>query len=127
LNSLYNNDGLITHRICQLILVFIGWIASHPILGIFARILVYIAASVLFVPGSILTIGTGYAFHSATGSVIQAVAMAVLVQSAIFGLLSASLVVYCTFTYSLHQFLPFFVYRFRVFSLAPVEVPFACS
>ena len=41
------------------------WLSSHLLLGIFVIILLYILATILFIPGSILTIGTGYAFHQA--------------------------------------------------------------
>jgi hypothetical protein len=40
------------------------WVMDHPWWGSIAIIVVYIIASILFVPASILTIGTGYAFHT---------------------------------------------------------------
>lgn len=44
---------------------FVDWVAHHPVRGTFAVILVYIAATVCFVPGSVLTVATGYAFGQA--------------------------------------------------------------
>ena len=43
----------------------INWLSSHFWSGIFVIILIYIVATILFIPGSILTVGTGYAFHQA--------------------------------------------------------------
>ena len=60
---------------------FVEWVALHPLMGILAVILVYITATVCFVPGSVLTIGTGYAFGRAFGSTFTAV---VLSTTAVF-------------------------------------------
>jgi hypothetical protein len=46
-------------------LSFMDWLSIHPVFGIFVVILVYIVATILFIPGSILTIGVGYAFQHA--------------------------------------------------------------
>jgi hypothetical protein len=55
---------------------FIGWVEDHPFLGVLAIILAYIVATVLFVPASVLTLGTGYAFRSAFNSILKGVVMA---------------------------------------------------
>lgn len=56
----------------------IEWVATHPTLGILAVILVYILATVCFIPGSVLTIGTGYAFGKAFDSTFVAVSLSSL-------------------------------------------------
>jgi uncharacterized membrane protein YdjX (TVP38/TMEM64 family) len=46
---------------------FLAWTEEHPGPGVFAFILVYLAATVLFVPGLILTLGAGFVFANAFG------------------------------------------------------------
>lgn len=46
---------------------FLEWIEENPGGGIFVFVLVYFAATVLFVPGSILTLGAGFVFANAYG------------------------------------------------------------
>jgi uncharacterized membrane protein YdjX (TVP38/TMEM64 family) len=60
---------------------FVEWVALHPVPGILAVILVYIVATVCFVPGSVLTVGTGYAFGRAFDSTFLGV---VLASAAVF-------------------------------------------
>lgn len=69
-------DSFTSHYIHALLVAFITWVKENPSLGVFAVIWVYILATVLFVPGSILTLGTGYAFGNAFESTAKAVAMA---------------------------------------------------
>ena len=58
------------------------WLSSHLLLGIFVVIIIYIIATILFIPGSILTIGTGYAFHQALQHITSnAIILAVLCSS----------------------------------------------
>jgi uncharacterized membrane protein YdjX (TVP38/TMEM64 family) len=47
---------------------FLGWITENPGIGAVVTALVYMVATVLFVPGSILTLGAGAAFTSALGT-----------------------------------------------------------
>jgi uncharacterized membrane protein YdjX (TVP38/TMEM64 family) len=58
-------DAKTTRYVEQFYTSLIDWLSSHLLFGIVVVILVYIIATVLFIPGSILTIGTGYAFHQA--------------------------------------------------------------
>ena len=74
-------DSLTNQYIHALLVAFINWVKDNPSLGVFAVISVYIVATVLFVPGSILTLGAGYAFGSAFESTARAVAMASTVRS----------------------------------------------
>ena len=48
---------------------FVEWIAANPAWGSIALCIAYIFATVLFVPGLILTLGAGYAFGNAFDSV----------------------------------------------------------
>jgi uncharacterized membrane protein YdjX (TVP38/TMEM64 family) len=58
LTSGYIRDGVIS---------FLEWIEANPAAGIFVFVLVYFVATVLFVPGSILTLGAGFVFANAFG------------------------------------------------------------
>jgi hypothetical protein len=46
---------------------FLKWIENNAIAGMFAFMLVYFVATVLFIPGSILTLGAGFVFANAFG------------------------------------------------------------
>lgn len=46
---------------------FLQWIESNLLAGVFAFVAVYFVATVLFVPGSILTLGSGFVFGKAVG------------------------------------------------------------
>jgi uncharacterized membrane protein YdjX (TVP38/TMEM64 family) len=46
---------------------FLTWIESNPTAGVFAFMGVYFVATVLFLPGSILTLGSGFVFANAFG------------------------------------------------------------
>lgn len=48
---------------------FIDWMEDNPILAPFVFILVYIFATIFFLPGLILTLGAGFAFNEAYGNV----------------------------------------------------------
>ena len=46
---------------------FLEWIEDNPAAGIFAFMAVYFVATVLFIPGSILTLGAGFVFANTFG------------------------------------------------------------
>lgn len=46
---------------------FLEWVEDNPYAGVFAFIGVYFVATVLFIPGSILTLGSGFVFANAFG------------------------------------------------------------
>lgn len=58
------------------VLDFLGWVEEHPGRGVLAVIIVYIVATILFVPGSILTFGAGYAFGAASENKLHGVMLA---------------------------------------------------
>ena len=60
-------DSLTNQYIADGLSSFLEWIEENPAGGIFVFILVYFVATVLFVPGSILTLGAGFVFASAFG------------------------------------------------------------
>ena len=45
----------------------LDWIEANPAAGVFVYAVLYAVATVLFVPGSLLTLGAGYAFTAAVG------------------------------------------------------------
>lgn len=66
-------DYFTTRRIEHACVAFIHWVEVHPFLGILAVIGVYTVATILFIPGAILTVGCGYAFRSAFDSTAEGV------------------------------------------------------
>jgi uncharacterized membrane protein YdjX (TVP38/TMEM64 family) len=46
---------------------FLKWIENNAVAGMFAFMLVYFSATVVFIPGSILTLGAGFVFAKAFG------------------------------------------------------------
>ena len=73
-------DSLADRIVESTILEFLAWVELHPRKGMLAVICVYILATILFVPGSILTFGTGYAFGSAYNNKVEGVAVASTVR-----------------------------------------------
>ncbi|KAG7353338.1 SNARE associated golgi protein [Nitzschia inconspicua] len=47
---------------------FLQWIEENPGAGVVAFILVYFVATIVFIPGSILTLGAGFVFSASFGS-----------------------------------------------------------
>ncbi|KAL3937440.1 MAG: hypothetical protein SGBAC_007451 [Bacillariaceae sp.] len=60
-------DSLTTKHVQTAVEDFLAWIEDNPIVGIFAFIGVYFVATILFIPGSILTLGAGFVFANAFG------------------------------------------------------------
>ena len=58
-------DAFTARRLEAGVTEFVAWLTVHPYAGVLAVIVVYIVATVCFVPGSVLTIGVGYAFGRA--------------------------------------------------------------
>jgi len=60
-------DSATTKYIQSGVLSFLEWIENNPIPGFFVFMVVYFFATVLFIPGSILTLGAGFVFANAFG------------------------------------------------------------
>jgi len=60
-------DSIRHQRIENAVVQILEWVKNDPITGILAVILVYTIGTIIFVPGSVLTIGSGYAFSRAFG------------------------------------------------------------
>jgi len=61
-------DSLTNQWVRNGILDFLEWIENNTAAGVFAFMAVYFAATICFVPGSILTLGAGFVFSSAFDS-----------------------------------------------------------
>ena len=59
---------------------FLTWIPNHPYQAVLAVIFVYSIATILFIPGSVLTVGTGYAFASAHDSLFVGLVLSSIVS-----------------------------------------------
>jgi uncharacterized membrane protein YdjX (TVP38/TMEM64 family) len=60
-------DSLTNQHISTGFQEFLTWIESNLVAGVFAFMGVYFIATVCFVPGSLLTLGSGFVFGSAVG------------------------------------------------------------
>jgi len=60
-------DSLTNQYIKAGIDIFLKWIENNPLPGVFAFMGVYFIATVLFIPGSILTLGSGFIFANVFG------------------------------------------------------------
>merc|ERR1712176_500249 len=60
-------DSLTNKYVKEGIDIFLAWIEKNPIPGVFAFMGVYFIATVLFIPGSILTLGSGFIFANVYG------------------------------------------------------------
>ena len=73
-------DSATDNRTGAAVSAFLEWIESNVIAGVFAFMGVYFVATVLFIPGSVLTLGGGFVFGKALG-LGQGIALA---SSAVF-------------------------------------------
>eukprot|EP00545_Synedropsis_sp_CCMP1620_P013790 CAMPEP_0119014824 /NCGR_PEP_ID=MMETSP1176-20130426/10409_1 /TAXON_ID=265551 /ORGANISM="Synedropsis recta cf, Strain CCMP1620" /LENGTH=336 /DNA_ID=CAMNT_0006968069 /DNA_START=96 /DNA_END=1102 /DNA_ORIENTATION=- len=60
-------DSLTTGYVRTGIDAFLAWIEANPAPGFFVFMVVYFVATILFIPGSILTLGAGFVFANAFG------------------------------------------------------------
>ena len=60
-------DSFTTQHIKTAFQSFLQWMETHQVAGVFAFMAVYFLATVLFIPGSILTLGSGFVFANAFG------------------------------------------------------------
>jgi len=68
-------DAATNRHVPNAILAFLEWIEDHVWLGVLGFVLVYIVATVAFIPGSVLTLGAGFVFSSALNSLGRGVAL----------------------------------------------------
>jgi hypothetical protein len=76
-------DAMGDRKVEATLLEFLKWVEEYPFDGVLAVIVVYIFATILFVPGSILTLGTGFAFGSACEQKAVGVMLASTVRSSL--------------------------------------------
>ena len=112
-------DAQTTRYLETLYTSLVDWLSSHVLFGIFVIILIYILATILFIPGSILTIGTGYAFHQAMQQqqYSNAVILAVLGSSvAVFvGATSGSIICFLLGRYMFRDYVVQMANRYEIF------------
>lgn len=60
-------DSVTTKNIQTGFVIFLEWVETNIIAGVFAFMFVYFVATIAFVPGSILTLGSGFVFGGAVG------------------------------------------------------------
>ena len=60
-------DASTTGHVKKGIDAFLEWIQNNAVAGLFLFVLVYFIATVLFIPGAVLTLGAGFVFSSAFG------------------------------------------------------------
>ena len=60
-------DAVTTKNIQSGFVIVLEWVESNIIAGVFAFMFVYFVATIAFVPGSILTLGSGFVFGGAVG------------------------------------------------------------
>merc|ERR1712232_1270417 len=60
-------DSMTTKYFQSAIGIFLNWVEKNPVGGFFCVILVYLIATVLFIPGSLQTLGAGFIFANAFG------------------------------------------------------------
>lgn len=92
---------------------FLEWIESNPFGGIFVFILVYFVATVLFVPGSILTLGAGFAFASAFGSLGVGVMLATV--AVFFGASAGAIASFLLGRFILREWVSGFAKKYAIF------------
>jgi hypothetical protein len=74
-------DALTSRRLPELLMRLLSWVELHPYRGVVAVIIVYVLATILFCPGSLLTIGSGYAIGRAfENNKFEGVLVAVIVR-----------------------------------------------
>jgi uncharacterized membrane protein YdjX (TVP38/TMEM64 family) len=76
-------DSQTNQHIRNGITAFLEWIEENPGAGVVAFMLVYFVATILFIPGSILTLGAGFVFSASFGSLGVGILLGVI--SVFFG------------------------------------------
>ena len=99
--------------------LLIDWLEDHPIPGFFATIFFYSAATVLLVPGSVLTLGAGAAYSAAfgfgTGLVLASLSVWI---GAFFG----SALAFLNGRYLLRSFVESLTRKYKVFKVIDLAI-----
>lgn len=91
---------------------FLKWIENNAISGMFAFMLVYFAATILFIPGSILTLGAGFVFAEAFG---LGVGLVIATLSVFVGASLGAVVAFLLGRYLLRDWVNGFAKRYVIF------------
>jgi len=105
-------DSLTNKYIKQGIEVFLEWIEENPIIGMFAFMGLYFIATVLFIPGSILTLGGGFIFSNAFGLGIGVVIATI---SVFLGASSGAIVAFLLGRYILRDWVENLTHKYPIF------------
>lgn len=91
---------------------FLEWIEENPVGGFFAFIIVYFVATVIFIPGSILTLGAGFVFANAFG---LGVGVLLSTLAVFFGASSGAIVSFLVGRYLLRDWVQRLTKKYAVF------------
>lgn len=105
-------DSLTNKYVKDGIDVFLSWIESNPVPGMFAFSGVYFVATVLFIPGSILTLGGGFIFANAFGLGIGVIIATVAV---FVGASSGAIVAFLLGRYILRDWVENLTHKYPIF------------
>jgi len=112
-------DSVTVGNVRRFITNFLEWIEENPIPGLFAFMLVYFVATVLFVPGSVLTLGAGFVFANRFG-----LSWGVLIGtvSVFFGASSGAIVAFIVGRYLLRDWVKGLADRYAIFEALDVAL-----
>lgn len=91
---------------------FLKWIEDNAVAGMFAFMLVYFAATILFIPGSILTLGAGFVFAKAFG---LGVGLVIATLSVFIGASLGAIVAFLLGRYLLRDWVKGLANRYTIF------------
>lgn len=105
-------DSFTTKYVKTAIDSFLTWIEANPVPGFFVFMVVYFFATILFVPGSILTLGAGFVFANAFG---LGVGILLGVLSVFFGASAGALVAFVLGRYLLRDWVKELTRKYAIF------------
>lgn len=91
---------------------FLAWIEANPVPGFFVFMIVYFVATILFVPGSILTLGAGFVFANAFGLGVGVLLGAL---SVFFGASAGAIVAFLLGRYLLRDWVKTLTKKYAIF------------
>jgi uncharacterized membrane protein YdjX (TVP38/TMEM64 family) len=93
-------DTATTGYVKHFLLQYLQWTEDNPTLGLFVYVVVYFVATVLFIPASIMMVGSGYIFSRAFGTVVG---ITVATISSFFGAIISAIVQFFIARFLLRQ------------------------